>query len=215
MEDHEVKSALGDLKDVTTLADAASRAKPKGGYHLRTSIGCGRKQPYRNANLAVLDADHQGEYHTAGQAGPLAEAGVINIHSQQIPLLIPASLDHKTAGMSQSENALAKKIGHGREGLYFGENGKHALYDVGRAIGAAMVEPGRSEEEIQNILEGYDPFDFSTSSEYLGSNSRCRAERSRSIGWNPTKTIVDMVASVKPEIASIVNNPGSVKIRLG
>ena len=52
--------------------------------------------------------------------------------------------------------------GHGREGFYFGENGEHTLYEVGKAIGDAMVQLGLSgnaepttftKEEIDKYLE--------------------------------------------------------------
>lgn len=35
--------------------------------------------------------------------------------------------------------------GHGREGFYFGENGEHSLYEVGKAIGEALVALGKSD----------------------------------------------------------------------
>ena len=35
--------------------------------------------------------------------------------------------------------------GHGREGIYFGESGEHTLYDVGKAIGEALVAFGKSD----------------------------------------------------------------------
>lgn len=35
--------------------------------------------------------------------------------------------------------------GHGREGIYFGETGEHSLYEVGKAIGEAMVALGKSD----------------------------------------------------------------------
>ncbi len=34
--------------------------------------------------------------------------------------------------------------GHGREGFYFGENGEHNMYEVGKAIGDALVALGKS-----------------------------------------------------------------------
>lgn len=34
--------------------------------------------------------------------------------------------------------------GHGREGYYFGENGEHTLYEVGRQIGRVLVGVGKS-----------------------------------------------------------------------
>ena len=35
--------------------------------------------------------------------------------------------------------------GHGREGIYFGESGEHTLYEVGKAIGDALVALGKSD----------------------------------------------------------------------
>lgn len=39
-----------------------------------------------------------------------------------------------------------KGTGHGREGFYFGENGEHSLYEVGKALGQALVDLGRATE---------------------------------------------------------------------
>ena len=33
--------------------------------------------------------------------------------------------------------------GHGREGIYFGENGEHTFYDMGKAIGEALMIAGK------------------------------------------------------------------------
>jgi hypothetical protein len=47
-------------------------------------------------------------------------------------------------------------------------------------------------------------------SAYLGSNSRCRATRSLSIGWKPVKTTKDLLASIQPEVeATIKKKAGS------
>ena len=32
---------------------------------------------------------------------------------------------------------------HGREGIYFGENGEHTLHDIGKVIGDALTEIGK------------------------------------------------------------------------
>jgi hypothetical protein len=37
--------------------------------------------------------------------------------------------------------------GHGRNGFYFGANGEHSLYDVGKAIGKALVALGKSQSD--------------------------------------------------------------------
>lgn len=39
------------------------------------------------------------------------------------------------------------KIGHGRDGFYFGENGEHLWYDISKAIGKALVKRGISESD--------------------------------------------------------------------
>ncbi|PPQ95716.1 hypothetical protein CVT26_008359 [Gymnopilus dilepis] len=159
--------------------------------------------------------------------GVLVDQGIQNRLSIQVPQLIRASLARGRAGMVGDGkniwpdvniddvaelyvvlfNAIRKgdnhACGHGREGFYFGENGEHTLYEVGKAIGDAMVQLGLSnnaepttftKEEIDKYLEG---------STYLGSNSRCRGRRSRAIGWKPTKTKEDFLASVKGELEAV------------
>ena len=54
-------------------------------------------------------------------------------------------------------------VGHGRQGFYFAENGEHHLYDVGKAIGAALkdfrlveeAEPSSfTTEELEKYFDG-------------------------------------------------------------
>ncbi|KAF8071994.1 hypothetical protein FPV67DRAFT_911651 [Lyophyllum atratum] len=155
----------------------------------------------------------------------LVEMGVQNPHSIQIPALIDASLDRGQGGMvgpgkniwpNVSNDDIADLFlvlydsimtnpsgtGHGREGFYFGENGEHSLYEVGKAIAELLVEIGRgvsaeptpfTKEEIDKYFAG---------SYYLGSNARCRANRARSIGWIPKKPKSSMFASIAPEISA-------------
>ncbi|GLB41332.1 putative NAD-P-binding protein [Lyophyllum shimeji] len=158
--------------------------------------------------------------------GTLAAHGIQNVHSVQIPSLIRASLDRGQGGMvglgkNRWNNVSIDDVadvylvlydairtnpatGHGREGYYFAENGEHTLYDVGKAIAEALVALGRgksaepttfTKEEIDKYFQG---------SEYLGSNSRCRATRARAIGWKPTKTAKDMLASIRPEVEALL-----------
>jgi hypothetical protein len=112
------------------------------------------------------------------------------------------------------------ETGHGRNGFYFGASGEHLLYDVGKAIGTALVALGKSESAepttfTQAELDKYFGVrgSFHTwvsadnslqGSPYLGSNSRCRATRSLSIGWKPVKTTKDMLASIQPEVEAII-----------
>ena len=39
------------------------------------------------------------------------------------------------------------KVGHGREGYYFGESGEHTWGDISKAIGKALVELGHGKDE--------------------------------------------------------------------
>ena len=88
---------------------------------------------------------------------------------------------------------------HGAAGFYFCENGEHELYDVGESIGQAMVALGKTSNPVPT------PF---TEQEYkknrglsgLGTNARCRADRSKAIGWKPKMGTKDMLASIKPEM---------------
>jgi hypothetical protein len=38
------------------------------------------------------------------------------------------------------------ETGHGREGIYFGANGEHSLYEVCKAISQALVDEGRGKD---------------------------------------------------------------------
>ncbi|KAJ7255790.1 hypothetical protein B0H12DRAFT_1112886 [Mycena haematopus] len=166
-------------------------------------------------------------------ANRLVDLGIQNPHSVQIPMLISAALDRGQAGMvGEGKNlwpnveiheltelyiTLYDKIiadadtGHGRNGFYFGANGEHSLYDVGKAIGEALVTLGRSESPEPTTFTQADLDKYFGGSSYMGSNSRCRATHSLSIGWKPVKTTKDMLASILPEVKAIIKKKtGSV-----
>lgn len=90
---------------------------------------------------------------------------------------------------------------HGRWGFYFGENGEHTLYNVGQAIAEALFDLGRGKSPNPTTFtaEEITKF-FPTGTASLGSNSRCKAERARRLGWRPKKVTHDMLASIKDEI---------------
>ncbi|RDB25572.1 Uncharacterized protein C2A9.02 [Hypsizygus marmoreus] len=154
--------------------------------------------------------------------GKLVELGIQNPYSIQIPVTIDASVRRGQGGMvGEGKNLwpsvsnediadlyivlldaiLAKNPAatHGREGFYFGENGEHSLYQISEAIAKVLVEIGKGKSPV--------PTSFTTEeinkyfgAPYLGTNSRCRANHSRAIGWKPVKTTADMLASIKPEV---------------
>ncbi|EGN98783.1 hypothetical protein SERLA73DRAFT_73380 [Serpula lacrymans var. lacrymans S7.3] len=93
----------------------------------------------------------------------------LNVHIDGISDLFIAVYDAAT-----KHQPTGSQVGHGPEGLYFGEIGEHRLYDI-----------SKTKKNCTNISRAY-----------MVSNSRCHAERSRSIGY----TAQDMLASIKPEI---------------
>ncbi|KXN91706.1 hypothetical protein AN958_12558 [Leucoagaricus sp. SymC.cos] len=185
-----------DANDIETLPDSA---------------------PHRDVDLAIIDADRQGFVKTAG---------ISNNRSIQIPSLIRTALDRRRAGMVGKGlniwsnvhiddvadlymnifNAVNsdRQPGHGREGYYFGENGEHTLYDVGKGIGNVLVELGEctSAEPTSFAREEIDRYFGGSTS--LGSNSRCRGNRSRAIGWRPKMTSTDLFASLSREVEEVM-----------
>ncbi|KDR76268.1 hypothetical protein GALMADRAFT_247574 [Galerina marginata CBS 339.88] len=193
-------------------------------------------QQHRNVDLELVKADKEGYVKTyiilpptiyGIATGRIAELGVQNVHSIQIPSLIRASLARGRGGMVGAGKNIWDNVhiddiadlyvvlfdairsnpdstGHGRKGFYFGENGEHTLYQVGKAIAEDLVALGKAtnpepstftDDEIKLYFQG---------STFWGTNSRSRANRSRLIGWKPVKTTEDLLASVRPEIEAIL-----------
>jgi|ERR1700722_6677214 len=92
--------------------------------------------------------------------------------------------------------------GHGRSGYYFAENGEHTMYEVGKAIAQALFDLGKGESGVpttfsEDEIRKYFPEGSGT----LGTNSRCRGQRCRQIGWKPVRNTLDMLASIRLEIS--------------
>ncbi|KAF8994654.1 hypothetical protein BDQ17DRAFT_1311423 [Cyathus striatus] len=192
-------------------------------------------QLHRDVDLVLLQADNEGYVKVYivlpstiyGIAhNKLVDRGIQNPHSVQIPALINASIARGQGGMvGEGKNIWpdvhiddiaslyvtlfdvilsGKEVGHGREGFFFGENGEHTLYQIGEAIAKALVElgKGKSREPTTFTKEEIDKY-FGV--HYLGSNSRCRGNRSRALGWKPEKTPKDLLESIKPEVEALLN----------
>jgi len=160
-------------------------------------------------------------------SGKLVDAGLQNKHSIQLPSLIIASLGRGQAGMVgkglnvwpnvhiddvadlyivlfNAIRANPDKIGHGRDGYYFGVNGEHNMYDVGRAVGRAMVALGKASSDEPTPFTKEELDKYFKGSDYLGTNSRAVANRSRSIGWQPKKTTEDFLGTIKEEMEEMI-----------
>ncbi|KAG6915859.1 hypothetical protein DXG01_009566 [Tephrocybe rancida] len=160
--------------------------------------------------------------------GRLVDLGIQNNQSLQVPILISISLERGQGGMIGEGKNIWPNVhiddaadlylvlydailagsnpGHGREGYYFGENGEHNFYELSVAISKALVDIGRgtnaeptrlTKEELDKYFNGSDAF---------GANSRCKGNRSRAIGWRPTKTTADLFDSIKPEAQYLAEN---------
>ncbi|KAG5652022.1 hypothetical protein H0H81_006575 [Sphagnurus paluster] len=101
-------------------------------------------------------------------SGKLVELGLQNPNSMQVPLLVSASLARGQGGViGEGKNiwpnvhiddiadlylALYDSIltntetGHGREGIYFGENGEHTLLEVCEEISKVLFDMGRGQK---------------------------------------------------------------------
>ncbi len=99
-----------------------------------------------------------------------------------------------------------EKIGHGWEGFYFGENGEHSWYQISKAIGDALVHFGIATESDPTPFTAEELVKYFGSEKRgysYGSNSRCRANRSRSIGWKPKYLTEDMIRSIVLEVEAL------------
>ncbi|KLO17101.1 NAD-binding protein [Schizopora paradoxa] len=160
-------------------------------------------------------------------SNPLVDAGIQNPHSIQIPQIIRAGIDRGQGGMvGLGENlwpnvwvddvadlyivlfdrirADPEGTPNGREGYYFGASGEHSLYDVCKKIAEVLAQKGKGQSAEPTTFTQADLDKYFDGSAYLGSNSRCIAERSLSIGWKPKKSTPDFLASIEPEVTALL-----------
>ncbi|KAG6331882.1 hypothetical protein ID866_7208 [Astraeus odoratus] len=194
-------------------------------------------QVHRNVDLAILQADKDHYIKSfiilpstiyALARTKLVDLGIQNPRSIQIPWLIRAGLLRGQGGMVGKgeniwpnvhiddtadlfivvyENALSGKAAHGREGLYFGENGEYKLYDVAKAVSQALYELGKGESpEPETFTEEDYKRPENRWLMFLGTNSRCRGRRGRLLGWSPKYTTEDLFKSIKPEVEHAIKH---------
>ena len=116
------------------------------------------------------------------------------------------------------------KVGHGEDGFYFGENGEHPWYDISKAIGQALVKRGLSKSDeptafsedelvqyfgdlVRSRYLDYECISLKgqqATGYYYGTNSRARANHSRSLGWKPKLSSADMIASIDAEVDAVL-----------
>lgn len=137
-----------------------------------------------------------------GRAGMVGQGKNIwpNVHISEVADLYILLCD---LIISQSHNIQTKNppFGHGATGFYFCENGEHELYDVSASIGEAMVALGKTTNPVPTPFTEQEYKKYpALSRSGLGTNARCRADRSKGIGWKPKMETKDMLASIKQEV---------------
>ncbi|KAK7032153.1 hypothetical protein VNI00_013327 [Paramarasmius palmivorus] len=95
---------------------------------------------------------------------------------------------------------------HGREGYYFGVSDDFKRFDLDAAIAKALSELGKakSPEPTPLTQEEIDQYFGPLLGPIFASKMRVRANRAKKLGWKPTKTTKDFLATVKSEMASRV-----------
>lgn len=89
---------------------------------------------------------------------------------------------------------------HGRDGFYFGENGEHSLYDIAKTVAQLLYDRGKGKSPVPTTFTEEEMKKYFPGGTSLGTNSRCRSDRARSLGWKPQKGTVDMLASIQGEL---------------
>jgi len=162
-------------------------------------------------------------------SGRLVDLGIQHKYSLQVPYTIKGSLSRRQGGMVgpglnvwpcvhiddtadlyiilYDSIKTDPSTGHGREGIYFCENGEYSMVQLATAISKAFVELGLGKDpEPKSFTVEECKAAFGEMWPFFGTNSRARADRSRSIGWKPTKTTDDFVKSIKPEVVALTQN---------
>ncbi|TCD63645.1 hypothetical protein EIP91_005162 [Steccherinum ochraceum] len=160
----------------------------------------------------------------------LVKAGASNPYSIQIRALIKAALDRGVPGVvgkgvsvwpSVEINEVYQifillfdgivnndpAIGHGEDGFYFGINGEHSWYELSKEIGRVLKAKGRVQSDEPTTFSDEELvkyFGSLSNGHYYGTSSRGVANHSKAIGWKPVKTTKDMLASVTPEVETLL-----------
>jgi len=158
--------------------------------------------------------------------GKIADLGVQHLYSMQLPELIRISLARGQAtivgkGKNMWPNVEIGELAdlyiilynsivsnpataHGRQGFYFAENGEYTQYEAAKALSEVLLAYGKVENSEPTALTEEEYKDRPYLLDFFGTNSRCRGDRSRSLGWKPVKTTKDMLASIKPEVDEVL-----------
>lgn len=130
--------------------------------------------------------------------------------AQCIAMIVDAYLFHAVADLYirifdlHTESSPPPDFAHGRAGFYFAENGEHMLHQVGEQISNILSDMGKGSPSPTTFTAQEVRLYFPSGTS-LGSNSRCRAERGRKVGWSPSMKTQDMLNSIKAEVEACLS----------
>ncbi|KZT23299.1 NAD(P)-binding protein [Neolentinus lepideus HHB14362 ss-1] len=161
-------------------------------------------------------------------SGPLFDKGICNPHSIEIPCMIQIGWDRRESGMVGPGKNIwplvdiddtadlyiilfdrAREdptVSHSRNGFYFAENGYYTHYDLAKATGQTLVDFQRATSAEPTPFTAEELEKYFAGSAFFGTNSYCKADRSRALGWKPIKTTQDMLDSIKPETMTLIKS---------
>jgi len=193
------------------------------------------EQPHRVVDLEIVAADKEGYVKSyivlpstiwGIASNILTEKGLQNPRSQQVPLLVSTSVQRGVAALiGQGLNVWphiyydevaqfyyilfdaivsGKQPDHGRNGFYFLENGEYVQKDVVEAVAKQLHKLGKIKSDKPSNLspEELEKFSFAW---FAGTNSRCKSNHARSLGWKPVKTTEDFIRNLESEVTVLVS----------
>ena len=107
---------------------------------------------------------------------------------------------------ARSDSKPSPYLTTGREGYYFAENGRNSWRELSEKIGEVLHKKGIIESpqvtsfpdnEVEDALWG------SNSWTALGSQSNCKAERIRKLGWKPHRP--NVLDSIEEQVDALIN----------
>ena len=185
-------------------------------------------KPHKDVDNFVLD-NYQG-FESITLCPPTIYGiglGHFQRHSNQIPRLIRTYVKHgsvATVGKGVNiwnnihvedladfylfvlEKALEGKAQTGKDGWYFVETGEHYLKDVVAEIGKQLFKHKaiKQEEVTQFTPEEVEKYLGPAGWVFIGSNSRSRADRAKTLGWKPSGKKGTVIDSIAEEVETLL-----------
>jgi len=92
---------------------------------------------------------------------------------------------------------------HGREGFYILESGEYESRQISHAVGKSLFKAGKIDSDKLVPLTA-EELEKDFMARITSANTRARGDRSRSLGWKPSKTTEDFIGGIDAEIQILV-----------